>query len=311
MANLHFEVNTTPMAHSVDSVRGHVTGVTKAVTAMEIAVIATERKASKTICDNVDAGFYVLVKSQISQKAVAAYSEMQAKQIILIQLTKALEGVKRQMEADYNMVSRRYAKLFHSLNKALEVRIRELDRPAMKLAEIRKAFIFDKLKDESSLLLSSSSEITQVEQVALNGKLKQKTRETLKILSTSIYDSDSYNRKVDSILNKSSISSGIYYIPALFVAVESLLNQDDHVESVYATQSEVWQNTAPIVSEVNRISGDMKWGDTNGDNKALVRKEFLSLCEKEITGDVRLSQEIMRLFDQSVWEDFAQGVAQK
>jgi hypothetical protein len=57
MANLHFTVDTTPMARSVDSVRGHVNGVTTAVTAMEAAVIATEQESARTISENVDRGF--------------------------------------------------------------------------------------------------------------------------------------------------------------------------------------------------------------------------------------------------------------
>ena len=133
MADLQFTVDTTPMAHYVDTAKGHLNAVTVAVTTMEAAVIATERRASQKICDNVDNGFYMLVKSQISQKAVAAYTEMTSKNVILLQLVKALEGVKRQMEADFNMISRRYAKLFGSLHKALETRIKELDRPAMRL----------------------------------------------------------------------------------------------------------------------------------------------------------------------------------
>jgi hypothetical protein len=61
----------------------------------------------------------MLVKSQISRKAVAAYTEMASKQGILLQLAKALDRVKRQMEDDFNMITRRYAKLFNSLNNLL------------------------------------------------------------------------------------------------------------------------------------------------------------------------------------------------
>jgi len=301
MANFDFEVNTHPMAQSVDTVRGHVTGVTAAVTAMEAAVIATERQASKTICENVDNGFYMLIKSQISQKSVAAYSEMQARQIAMFNLVKALNNVRRQMEADYNMISRRYAKLFNSLNKELETRVRELDRPAMKLADIRKAFIFDKLKDDSSFVLSSSGEIALFEQTALNGKLKQKTKETLKTLSASVEDSDSYTGKVKSILGGDA-SSGFYYLPAFYTSQDSLLNKDDQLETVYTAQSEVWQNTTPVVSELHNDAGTMEWKPAAQEEKARVRKEVLSICEKESAGNERLSKEIMRLFDESSWE---------
>jgi hypothetical protein len=306
MANLHFEVDTMPMARSVDSARGHLNGVTAAVTAMEAAVIATERQSAQTICENVDNGFYVLVKSQISQKAVAAYTEMTSRQIVLLQLVKALDGVKRQMEADYNMISRRYAKLFQSLNKALETRVRELDRPAMKLAEIRQNIVFDKLKDNSSMLFSVSNEALPAAQTALGGKMKQKTRETLLALSASINESRSYNEKVEGILSKNengvSDDSGLYYLPAIFFETDSLLNSSDHIETVYTAETGEWKNTAPVVSEISRVHGGLRWMPQNGEEKAQIRREFLSLCEEE-ADEERVSKEMIRLFDESSWEE--------
>ena len=311
MADLHFTVDTTPMAHSVDTARGHLNGVTVAVTAMEAAVIAAERESAKTICENVDNGFYVLVKSQISQKAVAAYTEMVSKQATLLQLVKALEGIKRQMEGDFNMISRRYAKLFQSLNKALETRVKELDRPAMQLAEIRRSIVFDKLKDDSSMVFSISGEAVPFAQTALSGKLKQKTRETLQTLSESIDESSSYNKKVGSILiNNENLNNendfpgnaNVRFIPAIFSVTDSLLNPDDHIENVYTAQTDVWKNTTPVVSEISRIQKNLTWSPEDNEGKALIRKEFMVLCEKE-SDDERISKEILRLFDESTWED--------
>jgi hypothetical protein len=325
MPDLYFEVDTSPMARSVDSVNGHVHSVTTAVTAMEAAVIAAERQSARTICENVDHGFYVLVKSQISQKAVADYSEMTSKQMTLLQLVKALEGVKRQMEADYTMISARYAKLFQSLNKALETRVKELDRPAMRLAEIRKQLVFDKLKDDSSLLLSVAEEALAVGQTALSGKLKQKTRETLQSLSGSVAEKQSYDEKIDSILfaNSDAVTGGdekpppdlppdpapdpanppaqsdFRYVPALFSATESLLNSVDVIENVYTPQADTLGTS--IVSEISRVQPDLSWAPVHGEEKALVRKELISISEKEIT-DKRVSQEMLRLFDQTSWE---------
>jgi len=305
MASFQFNVDTTPMANSVDSTRGHLNGVTVAVTAMQAAVIAVEREASKTICKNVDEGFYMMVKSQISQKSVAAYTEMTSKQVSLVQMAMALDNIKRQMENDFNMIARRYAKLFQSLNKALEIRVKELDRPAMQLAEIRKTIVFDKLSNDSSMLFSVSGETLPLAQTALSGKLKQKTKETLNTLSESVFENRSYNDKVESILvkNESDASSdaNTRYVPAVFCVIESLLNPEDYIENVYTPKTDVWQNTAPIVSEVNHIQGALNWSPCAGEEKAVIRREFLALCEKEMNEE-RVSKEIIRLFDESAWE---------
>jgi hypothetical protein len=303
MADLSFTVDTQPMAQSVDTARGHLNGVTAAVTAMEAAVIATERQSAKTICENVDNGFYVLVKSQISQKAVAAYTEMTSKQMILLQLVKALDNVKRQMEADFNMISRRYAKLFQNINKALETRIRELDRPAMRLAEIRRNIVFDKLKDSSSMMLSVSGETLPVAQTALSGKLKRKTRDALRTLSLSIEENESYGKSVDNILLKDGGSGeGPRYLPALVCVTGSLLNSGDYIENVYVPQNGAWRNAGPVSAEISRIQDRLNWSPREGGEKALIRKELLALCEQE-PAEERVKNEMLRLFDESDWEE--------
>jgi len=306
MASFDFNVDTSPMAQSIDSTRGNVNGVTAAVVAMQAAVIATEQAASKKICDNIDEGFYTLVKSQISQKAVAAYTEMTAKHVTLIQLAKAIDNSKRVMENDFNMISRRYTKLFNSLNKALEIRVKELDRPAMQLADIRKRMVFDKLKDDSSMLFSISSETIPATQTALSGKLKQKTKETINAMTESVYEDRTYSEKVESILVKNdagfSSDNNMRYIPVAFMVCESLLNKNDHIENVYTAKTDIWQNTIPIVSEINRISKDLNWSSSDNEEKTVIRKEFLALCEKDHVEE-RITKELMRLFDESVWED--------
>jgi len=305
MADFRFNVDTIPMAHSVDTAKKHLNGVTVAVTAMEAAVIATERETSKTICQNVDNGFFMLVKSQISQKAVAAYSEMESRQITLLQLAKALDGVKRQMENDFFMITKRYAKLFNSLNRALETRIKELDRPAMQLAEIRKKMVFDKLKDDSSILFNISAETMPLAQTALCGKLKQKTRDAMRTLSESIDENISYTEKVDGILLKNDSSpaggSDKYLLPAIFSSTDSLLNRGDCIENVYTAQTDIWHNSTPIVSEVSRVQNELNWKPLDTDEKERIRKDFISICEKE-SGDERLTKEIIRMFEESAWE---------
>ena len=306
MANLYFDVDTSPMAQSVDSSRNHLNGVTVAVTAMQAAVIASERASAKTICENVDNGFYMLIRSQISQKAVAAYTEVASKQVTLLQLAKALDGVKRQMENDFHMIARRYTKLFHSLNRALETRVKEIDRSAMQLADIRRSMIFDRLKDDSSMMFSASSETLPIVQTALSGKLKQKTRETLRTLSESVHESRSYGEKLDSILVKNesecSDDTAASFLPAIFFMTDSLLNREEHIENVYTAHSDSWQNSAAVVSEINRVHNDLTWTTAGSEEKTRIRTEFLALCERE-SCDERVQKEMLRLFDESVWEE--------
>jgi hypothetical protein len=304
------------MAQTVDTVRGHVNGVTAAVAAMETAVIAAELNASKTICENVDKGFYVLMKSQLSQKAVAAYTEMTGKQAILFQLAKALDNVRQQMQGDFNMICRRYQKLFHSLNKALETRIRELDRPAMKMAEVKRQLVFDKLKNDSSLLFSAAEETLSVSQAAVGGKLKQKTSDTIRTLYESTVESRSYNDKLKSIFitedaerpgdsgGEGALPQGkgdTCFLPAIFSSAESLLASGDILETIYTAQTDDWRNSGPVTAELSRVQGSLNWTAPEPGERESVKKEFIRLCEQDDSGE-RTRSEIMRLFEEDSWE---------
>jgi hypothetical protein len=68
MANFNFTVDTNPMADSIDGVANHVDGTTAAVIAMQTAVVIAEQKGAEKICNNVNFGFYSLIRSQFLKR---------------------------------------------------------------------------------------------------------------------------------------------------------------------------------------------------------------------------------------------------
>jgi hypothetical protein len=221
----------------------------------------------------------------------------------LVQLTRALENVKRQMEADYQMIARRYTKLFASLNKALETRIQELDRPAMKLAGIKKSILFDKLKDNGTAMICVADDIASVSETALGGKLKQKTKTTLQTLSDQVLEDASYTEKVSAFLLKKEGKTGhdsLAFLPAIFFSGESSLHRDEYIDNVYAVQSDLLPTGAALVSALANAQEGLTWTPVSTEEKETLRKELLSLIEKESL-DERASNELVRLFDADNW----------
>ena len=154
------------------------------------------------------------------------------------------------------------------------------------------------------MLFSISTEALPVAQTALSGKIKQKTRDAMLTLSDSIDEDHSFSQTVDSILvpasgNKNSDGSDYRYLPAIFLATDSLLASGDHIDNVYTV--DVWQNAAPVVAEVNQMQSQMSWITINQEEKDTVRREFISLCEKDISEE-RITKETIRLFEESAWE---------
>jgi hypothetical protein len=134
MATFNYTVDTKPMAEEMKSVSRHVTATTGAVVAMQTAVVIAEERAANHVCNNVNKGFYSLIRSQISQKMAKLQSEVDAHLMQLLQQKNALLGIKNRMQKDYNMISSRYIKLFNGLNSNLKQRIFELDKPTIDFA---------------------------------------------------------------------------------------------------------------------------------------------------------------------------------
>ena len=166
MATFNYTVDTQPMAEEMSSVSRHVNVTTGAVVAMQTSLIAAEASAADHICENVNKGFYSLIRSQISQKMAKLKSDVDSHLMQLIQQKKALLNIKSRMHRDYNMIASRYNKLFNSLNANLKHRVFELDKPTIDFAckEI------DKVSNRTKYL-TATIPVTQLESISLSQKI--------------------------------------------------------------------------------------------------------------------------------------------
>ena len=126
-------VDTAPMAAGIQSVSNQVKGTTAAVVTMQGAVIEAENRSANKVCSNVNRGFFTLIRSQISQKIANRQSRVEALIMRLGQQKRLLLGIKTNMEREYGRIAERYIRIFTSINKELESRIRQVDQPVFEL----------------------------------------------------------------------------------------------------------------------------------------------------------------------------------
>jgi len=200
MASIDCVLDTNPMAAEIGTVSNHVKATTTAVVAMQTAVVIAEAKAADHVCDNVNKGFYTLIRSQISQKIAKLQSEVDSHLMRLNQQRKQLLAVKGRMERDYNMISNRYIKLFNGLNANLKQRVFELDKPTIDFA-VRE---IDKVSNRTKYL-SATVPVTQLESLSISQKIMAsnvKHRGLSVINSMKNFLSDMYeqNKLTDQIL---------------------------------------------------------------------------------------------------------------
>ena len=149
-------VDTTPMASEMQSVSTHVKGTTAAVVTMQSAVIMAENNSANKVCSNVNRGFFMLVRSQISQKIANKQSRVEALLIQLAQQKRRLLGIKNNMEREYGRIAERYLRTFTAINKELEVRIRQLDQPVFELVNHQMATSSNRMNALTAIIPTQS-----------------------------------------------------------------------------------------------------------------------------------------------------------
>jgi hypothetical protein len=200
MATFNYTVDTTPMATEIKSVSRHVEATTVAVVAMQTAVILAEEKAADHVCNNVNKGFYSLIRSQISQKMAKLQSEVDSHIMQLVQQKNALLSIKNRMQKDYNMISGRYMKLFNGLNANLKLRVFELDKPTIDFA-IKE---IDKLSNRTKYL-TAIIPITQLESLSVSQKIiasntKNRGLNVIKSMGSFLFEMINQKKLTDQIL---------------------------------------------------------------------------------------------------------------
>ena len=277
MATFNYTVDTKPMADEIRSVSKQVNATTGAVVAMQTAVIIAEENAADHVCNNVNKGFYSLIRSQISQKMAKLQSEVDSHLMQLVQQKNALLSIKNRMQKDYNMIASRYIKLFNGLNSNLKQRVFELDKPTIDFA-VKEV---DKVSNRSKYL-TATIPIAQLESLAASQKIvasnvKYRGFNVIKSMRSFLFEMNTQKKITDQIL----INDGRYtetatvYIPIVICEC----NRDKTDAGVEISVSEVEldnisksaiKNTA--FAELNQI----EWQAKSSPNTE-VKSEFSKL----------------------------------
>jgi hypothetical protein len=216
MAYIDCVVDTDPMAEKISTVSNHIKGTTTAVIAMQTAVVLAEQKAADLVCNNVNKGFYTLIRSQISQKIAKLQSEVDSHLMQLNAQRKQLLAIKNRMERDYNMISHRYLKLFNGLNQNLKQRIFELDRPTIDFAVREVGKVSNRTKYLPATVPVSQLESLAVSQKIIASNVKFRGLKVINSITNFLADMSEQKKLTGRILlEKSSVENSGFSVPVV------------------------------------------------------------------------------------------------
>lgn len=274
MAYIDCVVDTNPMAAEINTVSNHIKGTTTAVVAMQTAVVLAEKKAADHVCDNVNKGFYTLIRSQISQKIAKLQSDVDSHLMLLNAQKKHLLAIRGRMERDYNMISSRYLKLFNGLNQNLKQRIFELDKPTIDFAVKEVEKVSNRTK-----YLTATVPVTQLESLSASQKiiasnLKFRGLKVINSMTNFLADMSEQKKLTDKILlEKGNVTNSTLSVP--MIISESNFDKFDNVHidiQLNSVQlSKITQSA--IKNTVNSNIENIKWQPSREIDKE-VKSEF-------------------------------------
>ncbi len=261
MAYIDCVVDTQPMANEINTVSTHINGTTAAVVGMRAAVIQAEEAAAEHVCDNVNKGFYTLIHSQISQKIAKLQSEVDSHIMKLNQLRKQLLSIKSRMERDYNMISRRYVKLFNGLNKNLEQRVFELDRPTIEFSVKEVNTISNRTKLLTATVPVSQTESLSISQQIIASNMKYRGMKVIDSMSRFLTNIKEQKELTDRILLPIHIKTYEDFIMIPIIISESNYDKYDNKRTdIFLPQSGLIQKSQEeIKNTVNTEFENYQW----------------------------------------------------
>ena len=305
MASYDFILDTEPMAQKVDQMATNVGAVGAAVTAMQVAVVATEKQTADNICRNLDNGFYMMVRSKLSQKVSQFTSRMNSRIGSMVETAEAIDHTRDQMDQDFHRIKARYVKLFDRLDRALQSRIRTLDKDAMALAEVRSSLLMKGQCKNAPAALCYSREIQVSALKAANAHMKVRAEQSLNSLGNGLEHIVSYSRTTGMVVkNRPASQSTQMLLPVVYAQTESLAAPGGYVTSVNlpekapdAMKASARTSIEPLVPQMaTSAAGDM----------SLIRDAFVREMVRE--GVAQREQNLMlNLFDKSAADMRAVG----
>lgn len=237
--SVNITVDSIPFDHSVAGTKTALGVVAAALGTAQAAQVATIHKESQRVAQTVTKNFFRIVGSEVSSRIAGFKSSMQSMVGLLSQEGASIEHVHEQMDGDYHAIKRRYLRIFDTLDKELERRILELDRPAFTISQraMRDVVVSPFVQQAGQALVHSANAEVAPSKIAC-AHTKGLVASALDDLGTTCQQIQTYARQTGDLLGGEA-QSALIMQPVVFSVEENLndagsrvvVHQAQHAES--------------------------------------------------------------------------------
>lgn len=260
------DVDTNAFDASVGHCNNAVNALTGAVVATEAAQVESKRQASKQIASTIVKGFFDYVGADLSQKIKELSSKCESLFIALMGHKDNCLSKSKQMQDDYNRISKRYSKIFEDLDKEAVSRIEVLDKPTFQFAESAQNLV-DRNSNTELLGIStiSANENIKLETVLSCSHVKQQASVLLDKANCYLQGTYRLANSVRDMLDDSQAENDIL-LPVMFV--ESVKNIENKETRIIGTDDGFTPSGDGVDSTLRSkfMSKDVEWGNMNSND---------------------------------------------
>lgn len=296
-------VDTTEMARSLDKVSARVLLTQTAVVQMEQELCGIEKEAAKEISANVNKGFFLLQRAQISQKKIMVASTVESALLSLKQSAHALVMVREQMGRDYERITSRYTRLFEKLNDALKTRIYAVDQPAGRIADTECRSLTRRATGIGAPVVVVQQEILQSQLQLMIARFKRDCLGFIDRVKTLIMHGIVFQRTFDGALHDAEVErEKMLYLPVVLISGDDIHVPDSVASDIVIGEEAMQKSFAPRIKSVwFEKENQCRWRAASPEEKESVRRAL----QKKFSGigavDENIRRTMLELFDKSEW----------
>lgn len=282
---MNVTVNTAPFDQSVQSANYHVDGLTASVAAMNATNCAAIAECSEQVSDGIISGFYNLIRNDISTKKAETNTLLQTKMALLLEHSKAVTSMHSRMLKDFEREKAKYSAVISELDKELERRVTELNKPAFRIGK--------KVKQELLVapFLSAAAETADSlgshggsgEKIAISG-IREKVSGVLQRLGDLLFNNLHYREEMRNALWNRSVEQDEQqaYIPVAYCVSEGLENSQvvsRCFSSDVTGKERILEATSTYLKENGNVSRPIPDDELN-----LIEQAFSNMVQDNYTG---------------------------
>ena len=308
------DVETQEFDDSVNGTKAALSLVAGELAATEVAQVAEITAAGERISQHATQGFFRLLASEMSAQVSEFSGRMKAVAGLLVEEGNRVSAVHEQMQTDYQAIKARYTRIFAELDRELDRRVHELDRPAFTLSErVMRRVIDGPITRSAGAVVMQDADLNVAQLKLQTARTKRVASESVGALATVCGYLEDCAREVEGVMDDVP-EQGVLFAPVMYAVENDLGGQGTRIvvhQNGLASADTVKRTIISQVAaqENGRTDTALADGHESQAEQDAIDRAFMQRLNRYVSegGDERVSQMMASMYRKDARQAHRQG----